>query len=59
MGFEPTISVGERPQTYALVRAVTETGTSPNIQNIIFDALAHWTKHFKVQEKCFLDVTSV
>ena len=25
MGFEPTISAGERPQTYALVRAATVT----------------------------------
>jgi len=27
VGFEPTISAGERPQTYALDRAVIETGT--------------------------------
>ena len=27
VGFEPKISVGERPQTYALDRAATETGT--------------------------------
>ena len=27
MGFEPTISAGERPRTYALDRAVTGTGT--------------------------------
>ena len=26
VGFEPTISAGERPQTYALDRAVTEVG---------------------------------
>jgi hypothetical protein len=26
VGFEPTISAGERPQTYALERAVTRTG---------------------------------
>ena len=26
MGFEPTTSAGERPQTYALDRAATETG---------------------------------
>jgi len=25
-GFEPTISAGERPQTYALDRAAAETG---------------------------------
>ena len=28
VGFEPTISAGERPQTYALDRAATGTGTS-------------------------------
>jgi len=28
VGFEPTISVGERPQTYALDRATTKTGIS-------------------------------
>jgi len=26
VGFEPTISVGGRPKTYALDRAATETG---------------------------------
>ena len=29
VGFEPTISAGERPQTYALDRAATGTGTLP------------------------------
>ena len=28
VGFEPTISAGERPQTYALERAATGTGTT-------------------------------
>ena len=28
VGFEPTISVGERPQTYASERAANGTGTS-------------------------------
>jgi len=27
VGFEPTISAGDRPQTYALDRAATGTGT--------------------------------
>ena len=27
VGFEPTISAGERPKTYALVRAATGTGS--------------------------------
>jgi len=26
LGFEPTVSAGERPQTYALDRAAAETG---------------------------------
>ena len=29
VGFEPTVSVGERPQTYALNRAATGTGLAP------------------------------
>ena len=28
VGFEPTISAGERPKTYALDRAATGTGTT-------------------------------
>jgi len=31
VGFEPTISTGERPQTYALDRAATATGTRPKV----------------------------
>ena len=31
VGFEPTISAGERPQTYALDRAATGTGIVQNI----------------------------
>ena len=31
VGFEPTISAGERPQTYALDRAATATGTKYSI----------------------------
>ena len=30
VGFEPTISAGERPQTYALDRAATGTGIWEN-----------------------------
>ena len=34
VGFEPTISAGERPQTYALDRAAIGTGTTQyNISN--------------------------
>ena len=34
VGFEPTISAGERPQTYALDRAATGTGTKSIVTNI-------------------------
>jgi len=33
VGSEPTISAGERPQTYALDRAATETGTVSCVPN--------------------------
>jgi hypothetical protein len=31
VGFEPTISAGERPQTYALDRAATGTGKNKRL----------------------------
>ena len=34
VGFEPTISAGERPQTYALDRAATGTGITSRISAI-------------------------
>ena len=34
VGFEPTISAGERPQTYALDRGATGTGTLPTLSAI-------------------------
>ena len=38
VGFEPTIPAGERPQTYALDRAVTGTGTLQvtNVKNPVW-----------------------
>ena len=36
VGFEPTISAGERPKTYALDRAANETGN--------FNALGEWKR---------------
>ena len=36
VGFEPTVSAGERPQTYALDRAATGTGTlHPYLADIV------------------------
>jgi hypothetical protein len=34
VGFEPTISAGERPQTYVLDRAATGTGTINSYRNV-------------------------
>ena len=36
VGFESTISAGERPQTYALDRAATGTNDARNIGLILF-----------------------
>ena len=35
VGFEPTVSAGERPQTYALDRVATGTGGYINNNNVI------------------------
>ena len=35
MGFEPTISAGERPQTYTLDRASTGIGTHPVAERFV------------------------
>ena len=40
VGFEPTISADERPQTYALDRAATGTGTFSRIVHVIHLLLA-------------------
>jgi hypothetical protein len=40
VGFEPKISVGKRPQTYALDRAATETGKGHNIDRRITSILS-------------------
>ena len=42
MGFEPTISAGERPQTYALDRAATGTGIERQITGPKLDMCAEW-----------------
>jgi len=40
VGFEPTISAGERPKTYALDRAATGTGNNKNVRKHIHQQLA-------------------
>jgi len=47
VGFEPTISAGERPQTYALDRAATGTGTVLHVQSC----------YFRTSRKCFAIIT--
>jgi hypothetical protein len=45
-GFEPTISAGKRPQTYALDRAATGTGDlnpSPKNIRVIIWNIMRWT----------------
>ena len=51
VGFEPTISVGERPQTYALDRAATGSGNKSYYQLIIYmvvDIIAYITLRPKI-----------
>jgi hypothetical protein len=45
VGFEPTISVGERAQTYALDRAATETGAKADL----------WTKLWSCRRIALFD----
>ena len=42
MGFEPTISAGERPQTYALDRAATVTSKCVFIEPVIYIRGGHF-----------------
>jgi len=43
VGFEPTISAGERPQTYALERAVTGTDTGVSIHATDITPRSPWS----------------
>jgi len=55
VGFEPTISSGERPQTYALDRATIGTGCTRGISNLIREKLVNWKllrKSWKKLESC-------
>ena len=45
VGFEPTISAGERPKTYALDRAATGTGNMlVSVTNLAMKTAYLWTK---------------
>jgi hypothetical protein len=44
VGFEPTISAGERPKTYALDRAATVTGLIMHGENPKLKLMLCWTE---------------
>ena len=44
VGFEPTTSAGERPQTYALDRAATGTGFMAELITVIY-----WASFYRYQ----------
>jgi len=44
VGFEPTVSAGERPQTYAMDRADTGTGQTESYSPVIRNTTTRWTK---------------
>jgi len=48
VGFEPTISAGERPQAHALDRAVTGTGSIPLLKVKVSRERPRWLKRFLV-----------
>jgi len=52
VGFEPTIAVGERPQTFALDRAVTGTGDiqywSDKIMPLHTNVHSYFTNYFVI-----------
>ena len=50
--FEPTISAGERPQTYALDRAATGTGVlAPFRPNILVQSTIYWALFRKTKDR--------
>ena len=51
VGFEPTISAGERPKTYALYRAATGTGKFRKYERKILLAATHKFEAHENQKK--------
>jgi hypothetical protein len=47
VGFEPTISAGERPKTYALDSTATETGAIYQ-----YRVLKNWLKNAELERNC-------
>ena len=48
VGFEPTISAGEQPQTYALHRAATGTGIYYSIFDFSYTTLLRHLRYFEI-----------
>ena len=59
VGFEPTISAGERLQTYALDRVATGTGKDYNIHNYNFTSCyicELWCVTLKKERRLMLEI---
>ena len=54
VGFEPTISAGEQPKTYALDRAATGTGAAGRIMSMKYssDTIGNRTATFRLLAQC-------
>jgi hypothetical protein len=57
VGFEPTISAGERPQTYALDRTAAGTGNTNNIINWFYFILFYPQDGGSPCHSCMYDTT--
>ena len=53
VGFEPTISAGERPKIYALDRAVTRTGGVLIKRDVLVEEQGQFDLSFWLQMKLF------
>ena len=48
VGFEPTISAGERPQSYALDRAATGTGMLKHKEEFATEVHQHFFNYYSI-----------
>ena len=56
LGFEPTISAGERPKTYALDRAATGTGIGSELSQVIGTRCTGFSSYFCDSRNLYWDV---
>jgi len=56
VGFDPTISAGERPQNYALDRTATGTGVNYILDNYVFDINYIVDINYILDINCILDI---